>query len=194
MYPISRHIYGRCFRIFIAWSVLLMTQMTASSESPLSAEASRLVKAMQIDRLVLYGLQQALLQGQKRNEGRALSDEERRFYECVYTADSTVYVPALSEELAKQLSREEILQATRFFESPVGKKLVESDAGLLTSLLSGRTDSVKGLSEAPSNELAQFKKTPAGKKILVQGVLNSRSTIQILAEKSEELTRECAKK
>lgn len=195
MYWISRRIYGRCFRIFTAWLVLLITQMTANSESPLFAEAARLVKAMQIDRQALYGLQQTLLRGQKRNEGRALSDEERKFYECVYSADSAVYVPALSEELAKQLSREEILQATRFFEGKVGKELVEADAGLLRSMLSGDTDStdgIKGLPEAQSNELAQFKKTPAGKKILVQGVLNSRSIVQIFTEKSEELMRKCA--
>lgn len=168
--------------------------MTASSESPTSNQAAHLVKAMQIDRLVLYGLQQALLQGQKRNEGRTLSDEEKRFYECVYAADSAAYVPALSGELANQLSSDEILQAIRFFEGPVGKKLVEHDLVSLTNLFSGRAGSFEGLSEAQLNELEQFKKTPVGKKILVQGILNSRSIVRTLAEKSEELTQECAKK
>jgi len=159
----------------------------------LRAEASRLVSVTRMDRIGLFGLQQYLARGLVRNRDRVLSEREKKGYDCVANADSSVYVGPLAEELAKELSLEELRQAMGFFESGAGRKLVESDLDVLARAFSGQAVELPRLSVQERRDLDQFRRTPVGKKLLVDGILNLDPIADTLARTSDELGRACAR-
>ncbi len=193
----QRATHVRFRTIFTVGATLLValgTAMSASSQEPASAEAERLVRAIRMDRLIPFGLRLYLAPGLARNQG-STSEQYRGFLQCIDTADTAAYVQPLADVLTKEMSRHEIREAVEFFDGDSGKKLVEAaDLLTLTKLFSGHSVPLVDLSETEAGDLDRFRKTPAGKTLLVSGVLNLEPVAELLAKGVEKLARACAQR
>ena len=151
------------------------------------ADASRLVRAMQVDRGILLGLQ---IQFRRNQQG----DASKKLAECLNSADTSFLVGIIADAIAKEMSIGEIRAATLFFESAVGKKYVQRDIIAAKKMLGFPTSSPPpDFSEEERAVVEDFSQTTAGEKLLRKRITDSDSVWRALMPKAEEIIRACAK-
>jgi hypothetical protein len=182
--------------IAITLLVLLFTWAGCGGETALDT-AVRLVRAMQMDRMMLLSMQLPVRRGQLRDEANAQQKQkDAPFYECVYAIDSKIFTDIYANVLAKEMSLEEMRSAIRFLEGDVGKKYVQNGIVQITELFGLPELSTSPKMELTKEELAaveQFSNTAAGKKFSQQKILEQEAVTFAAVAKWKEAVAECAR-
>jgi hypothetical protein len=167
----------------------------AADAPSLQNDATRLVRAAEIDRSGLFALQQAMRRGQKRNAGRAENEAEKTYYACVYSADFGQFTRIYAEQIAKAMSAEEMREVTQFYEGAVGRKQVARDFILIKEAFGTREpdEKLEQPTSEETSELEKFQASAAAKKFLGPSVLHSEALLQALSAKTSEMIKACAK-
>jgi len=152
-------LFGGMIRIVALLLLLSSTVMAGKAGSP--SEVARLVKAMELDQLALLGMQLSIERGVK--EGKSTPGQ----LACIKKVDRSTFVQPYVVALTNRLSREEVLDATRFFESPTGEKyLANAVAQFYRAVGVTGNNSPPDLSLSEQKVLLQFAATSAGKKLV----------------------------
>ena len=96
----------------------MMLSITANAMTP----AQRLVKAMALDRAILFGVRDASVGRDK--PPPPSSPSEAKFRACVLAIDSGIFVDILAEALTTELTVADMQEALLFYESPVGRSYI----------------------------------------------------------------------
>lgn len=180
----------------IACSLLPSGLIACAAESA-SDTAARLVRAMQMDKIMLVSMQLPLRRGHLRNQGgQSLSKDDERFYSCVYAIDSSIFVVTYADVLVKEMSIEEMRVAIRFLEGEVGKKYVQRGVDALPELFGLPEFAPKSKLTLSKEELAaveQFANTPAGSKLMRQKIFERESIQFATLEKWKQALANCVR-
>lgn len=175
--------------------VLLFTWTGCGGETS-SDTAVRLVRAMQMDRMMLISMQLPIRRSQLRDEASAQQKQkDASFYECVYAIDSKIFTDIYVKVLAKEMSIEEMRSAIRFLEGDVGKKYVQNGIAQINELFGLSELSTLPKMELTKEELAaveQFSNTAAGKKFGQQKILEQEAVTFAAVAKWKEAVNGCA--
>lgn len=179
--------------VFLA--VLLL--LTACGNETELGNAARLVRAMQLDRMMLVSMQIPYRRGQLRNRGNEkLEKDDVRFYECIYSIDSSIFISTYADVLAKEMSIEEMRTAIRFLEGNVGKKYVQSTMVLLPEVFGLPELANKSKVELSKEELAaveKFTQTAAGVKLWQKEIFEQKSVLFAAAAKWQDAVNGCVR-
>jgi hypothetical protein len=177
--------------------VALLQIMTGCSDESASANATRLVRAMQLDQMMVISMQLPYRRGQVRNEGDEKQKQEGApFYNCIYAIDGSLFTNLYAEVLAKELSIDEMRAAIRFLESEPGKKYVQRGMSSLLATTEKPQASGNAPAEISKDELAainEFSNTTAGKKLSSQSILGQESVVRAAQAKWQESLNTCAR-
>ena len=177
-------------------ALLALTGLAIAADAPPPADdATRLVRAAEIDRSGLFALQQAMRKGQKAKASQPETEAVKTYYACVYAADFGQFTKTYAEQIAKGMSVEEIQEVTRFYEGAAGKKQVARDFILIKEAFGTRDpdEKIEPPTSEESSELEKFQATAAAKKFLGPDVLHSDALMQALSAKTNEMLKGCAK-
>src|SRR5258705_9935068 len=159
---------------------VLFSSVVFGNDPPLT-EASHLVRAMQVDRGVLVGMQGHFRQGAPKP-----TEPSWKFYECLMSTKSSVYTSIFTEAFAKEMASEEIRDAINFFEGPIGKKYTQRDIiQLQQSLHISAEESTPNFSDQENAMLEQFLKTETAKKL--KRISNSEPVQNALFNKTDDI-------
>lgn len=177
--------------------LILLSMWTGCGGESSSGNAARLVRAMQMDRMMLISMQLPIRRSQLKDEASAQQKQiEAPFYECVYAIDSSIFTSIYAEVFAKEMSIEEMRSAISFLEGNVGKKYVQNGIALIPELFGLPELSAVPKVELTKEELAavvQFSNTTAGKKFSQQKILEQEAVLFEAAAKWKEAVNGCAR-
>jgi hypothetical protein len=152
---------------------------------------------MQMDRIMIISMQIPYRRGQLRNKGNVhLEQNDVRFYECIYSIDSAIFVGTYADVLSKELSLEEMRAAIRFLEGEVGRKYTQNLVASLPESFGLPELSDKPKAALSTEELAaveQFSQTAAGKKLWRKEIFERQSVLFATAEKWQEAVNACVR-
>lgn len=152
---------------------------------------------MQMDRIMLISMQIPYRRGQLRNKGNEnLEKNDVRFYECIYSIDSAIFIGTYADVLSKEMSIEEMRAAIRFLEGEVGKKYTQNLIASLPESFGLPELSDKPTVELSTEELAaveQFSKTVAGKKLWQKEIFERQPVLFATVAKWQEAVNACVR-
>lgn len=174
------------FALLLVATLLVLAPPMACAEGGSLADATRLVKAMEIDRAAVLAALVAIRGGPRDDP---LS---QRVHACVAWTDPSVFTGYIATLLAKDMSAEEMKQATLFFEGTAGKKLVRKGemVDLQPWLDAPQAGPIEELTKEEMAEWDKFSKTSAWEKAKEIGI---RSTADIRGSlaKIDEVVQKC---
>src|SRR4029077_6796493 len=154
----------------MALFLILSLPALAHGNETTTGNASRLVRATQLDRAILVGMRGSLMLPAPHDPASSWPQDKGavRFSECLMALDSSVFTNILADAVAQNLAKEEIDQALLFYESPVGQTWVEQDMANGAGLLERPGQFVPRKPDLPVDKallVEQFVKTGIPKKL-----------------------------
>lgn len=168
--------------------LLTAQDITELLERTRKVNAERLVNVMRIDEFALAGMRYSIHQANQ--EGRVQPET----LNCVMSKTKYVFTPIFVNMFQSALIPQEISDAIRFHEGPIGKKYVA--LGFVMFYQNTGTPSPEKMpqfTDAEMRMLDDFKKTSAGQKLIVNKLASQPGNHQLVTTKIQELFRLCRK-
>lgn len=165
----------------------------ATAQDSASAEAvAVLVKAMRVDESGKMGLELEAMANLQRERDPSKIDQYRDFIECLRRSDTSPFRELYVEALRATMTSAEVIEATRFFKSEVGKaatavsiSAMYKDQGLTPPV--GPVE----LTEDQHAEYLRYRESSSGAKLILNPVLSGSSIRDRILHLTIELQRSC---
>jgi hypothetical protein len=162
--------------------VLLLVVATPIEAAP--TEAPQTVAAF--SKAALVGMQLGALHGFQRGE------IPQSTFECIQRYDESIFDATVSTLLAEKLSEEEILAAEDFFSSPTGIKYRRKGImGIYVAVGEVPPEPAPTLSDADFKEVERFSRTSAGRKIILENIMQSGNSREVVTARVHQLLSRC---
>lgn len=166
--------------------VALLSAPFASTRAQ-SGAAAQLVETMRIDEVTLLGLRLGLQRGAREGSVSA------KALDCVKKLDRTTFAPVYVQVVAANLTAPEMASSAAFFESAPGRKYIESGIfQLYQAVAIAAPDPEPILSDADLQAITAFSHTSAGKKLLVDRILDTPETRAAIGARIQQLLISCS--
>jgi hypothetical protein len=183
-----RRLLCRLMAMFFVVAVVTVENpfIRMAQAQPQATDALRLVRAMEVDKSVLLGMQMTI------ENAFPAGKVSQAQLDCVHGVQSTVFTAPIAQTLEKALTAEEIATAMTFFESVTGKKY--SQLGLVHLYHAfGRPAPVPTppFSEAEQAIVRRFADTSGGDKLTRRKLIDSPEVKQAYGAKIGEILNAC---
>jgi hypothetical protein len=188
----------------VAFLLLLCAGSTiVFPENAAPTDAAELDHVMQLDRATLLGFQASVHDAVKRGK------TTQKQYECIRQFQPSVFTEIYVRGISQMLSPEEIRVAVAFYRSPTGSKSIlqgfaelkhrigtsvplSEISAAFTAADDKAIEAAPELNETDNKAVQAFSETSAGKKLLLEHILQSAPITAQIKEKIVSLLPTCA--